>query len=204
MELDDALNQIADIRLQMAHTRVFRGYRSSTTFFSAIVAATAATIQTIYLPNPSQNLTAYLWLWLTAAAICIASVAVRIVTLLRRDNSSLQRELTLQAVEQFTPCIVIGALLTFILVRVAWSSLWIMPGLWTILFGMGTLASRRILPRGIALVGAFYLICGLLSIVWAQTAYPFSPWAMALPFGIGQSAAAAILYWNLERRDAPQ
>jgi hypothetical protein len=204
MELDDALNQIADIRLQMARTRVFRGYRSSTTFFSAIVAAVAATIQTIYFPNPSQNLAAYLWLWLGAAALCIATVAVRIIMLLRKENSSLQRELTLQAVEQFTPCIVVGALLTFVLARVAWSSLWIMPGLWTILFGMGALASRRILPRGIALVGAFYLICGFLSIAWAQLASPFSPWSMGLPFGIGQSAAAAILYWNLERHHAPQ
>ena len=200
MELDDALNQIADIRLQMARTRVFRGYRSSTTFFSAAVAVVAATIQAVYLPDPGKNLAAYLWLWLGAAGICIVTVAVRIVTLLRRDHSSLQRELTLLAVEQFTPCIVVGALLTFVLVRVAWSSLWIMPGLWTILFGMGVLASRRILPSGIALVGAFYLVCGLLSIVWAQVASPFSPWAMGLPFAIGQSASAAILYWNLERR----
>ena len=38
MELHDALSQIADIRLQMARTHTFRGYRSSTTLFSAVLA----------------------------------------------------------------------------------------------------------------------------------------------------------------------
>jgi hypothetical protein len=31
---------------------------------------------------------------------------------------------------------------------------------------------------------------------------PFSPWAMAVPFGMGQSMAAGILYWKLERNHA--
>jgi hypothetical protein len=33
-----------------------------------------------------------------------------------------------------------------------------------------------------------------------------SPWAMGLPFGLGQLLTAAVLYWNLERRphDRPE
>ena len=43
--------------------------------------------------------------------------------------------------------LVVGGLLTYIFARVAWDSLWLLPGLWTILFGMGILASRQLLPR---------------------------------------------------------
>ena len=32
----------------------------------------------------------------------------------------------------------------------------------------------------------------------------FSPWAMALPFGVGQLMAAGVLYWSLERWDGRQ
>jgi hypothetical protein len=36
--------------------------------------------------------------------------------------------------------------------------------------------------------------------VLARGLHAFSPWAMGLTFGIGQLLAAAVLYWNLERR----
>jgi hypothetical protein len=203
MELRDALSQIADIRLQMARTRVFRGYRSSTTLFSAVVAVFAAVAQAVFLDDPAHHLVAYLVLWFTAAALCLIVFGTRMAIRYWRSDSPLERELTLLAVEQFVPCTVVGGLLTYILVRVSWDTLWLAPGVWTILFGLGVLASRQLLPRAIGWVGAFYLMCGLLSVVWARVGTPFSPWAMGLPFGIGQGAAAAVLYWKLERDDVP-
>jgi hypothetical protein len=199
MELHDALTQIADIRLQMARTRMFRGYRSGTTLFSAAVAVVTALAQYLLIRDPAHHILAYLCLWLGAAALCITVIGARIFIRYWRDDSSLERELTVLAAEGFIPCIAVGGLLTFVLAKVAWSTLWILPGLWTILFGLGLLSSRRILPRPIAAIGMFYLTCGLLSIVHAQLVAPFSPWAMGIPFAIGQTAAAAVLYFNLER-----
>jgi hypothetical protein len=204
MELNDALRQIADIQLQMARTRVFRGYRSNTTLFSAGVAAITAVVQAIALPNPAGHLMAYLIMWFSAAMLCIVVVGLGIAVRYWRTDSSLERELTLLAVEQFIPSLVAGGLLTYILVEVAWSSLWIAPGLWMILFGLGVLASRQLLPREIKWVGAFYLLCGLLAVAWvgSHTAAAYSPWIMGIPFGLGQLAAAIILYLKLERNDA--
>jgi hypothetical protein len=204
MELHDALSQIADIRSQMARTRVFRGYRSSTTLFSAGVAITTAIVQAICIPDPSRHVLAYLTLWFASAALCILLVGTRIAVRYWRSDSPLDRELTLWAVQQFFPCVVTGALLTYIIAQVSWDTLWIVPGLWAILFGMGILASRQLLPKGIAWVGAFYLLSGLLSIEWARVHFAFSPWSMAIPFGIGQAMAAAVLYWKLERNDAAE
>jgi hypothetical protein len=203
MELRDALSQIADIRQQMARTRVFRGYKSTTTLFSAAVAVATAIVQAQFLPDPLHHVASFLVVWFAAASLCLIVFGTRIAIRYFRSDSPLERELTLLAVEQFIPCTVIGGLLTYILVRVSWESLWLAPGMWTILFGMGILASRQLLPRAIGWVGAFYLMCGLLSIVWARVGSPFSPWAMGLPFGVGQAGAAAVLYWKLERNDVP-
>ena len=45
-------------------------------------------------------------------------------------------------------------------------------------------------------VGVWYLAAGLMSLAFASDANAFSPWAMALPFGVGQFLMAAILYWS--------
>jgi hypothetical protein len=199
MELHDALSQIAEIHLQMARTRLFRGYRSNTTLFSAAIAVATAGVQAFVVPDPSHHEMAYLSLWCGAAVVCLTVVGAGVVVRYCRTDSPLERELTLVAIQQFIPCLVVGGLLTYIFARFAWASLWLMPGMWTILFGMGILASRQLLPREIKWIGAFYLLAGLLSIVWARVAGPFSPWVMGIPFGVGQAAAAAVLYLKLER-----
>jgi hypothetical protein len=199
MRLDDALDQIAGIHSQMMATRVFRGYRCSTTLFSSVVAIVAAVIQHLWIPDSARHVEQYLQLWFSAGAICIAVVACGMVVRYRRSDSPVDRHLALAAVGQFLPCLIVGGLVTYVLADVAWPSMWIVPGLWSICFGLGIVASRPLLPAGTMIVGAFYLLCGLISIEYARLYQPFSPWAMAIPFGVGQAMAAGVLYWKLER-----
>src|SRR5262245_21652861 len=105
MELRDALSQIADIHLQMARTRLFRGYRSNTTLFSAAVAISTAALQAIIIPEPQQHVMAFVSLWCAAAIICVVVVGFGIVVRYWRTDSPLERELTLVAVQQFIPCL---------------------------------------------------------------------------------------------------
>jgi len=199
MNLDDALDQINSIRSQMAATRVFRGYRCTTTLFTSVMAIVAATIQYLWIPDPALHVQAYLQLWFSAGGICLAVVAIGMTLRYRRSDSPLDRQLALSAIQQFLPCLIIGGLVTYVLADVAWQTMWIVPGLWAIFFGLGIVASRPLLPAGTIFVGAFYLICGLISIEWSRVYEPFSPWVMAVPFGMGQAMAAGILYWKLER-----
>ena len=71
----------------------------------------------------------------------------------RNAASPMTRELTWLALEQFCPCLVAGALLTIVLVRAAPESLWMLPGLWQILYSLGIFASCRLLPRADLLGG---------------------------------------------------
>ena len=181
----------------MARTRTFRGYRAATTLITAMAAVGAALWQAMSIPDPSHNPSAFVHLWVAVAVGSIVVVAIEIVR--RYWRSSLERELTVLAVEHFLPCIIIGGLLTIVLCQCARSALWMLPGLWAIFFGLGILASRRLLPGPIALIAAFYLLMGLGYITLGPEGLRLSARMMGLTFGIGQTALAAVLYWSLER-----
>jgi hypothetical protein len=201
MELRDALSQISEIRQQMARTEVFRGYRALPVAFSGLLAFVAAGIQEAYLRDPAQHITAYLGLWIGAALLGAFAAGLEMVIRSRATASALGREITWLAIEQFVPCLAAGAVLTVVLLRTAPESLWMLPGLWQVMFSLGVFASCRLLPRATFGVAVFYLAAGALSLSLARGEAAFSPWAMALPFGVGQFYFAAVLYRTLECHD---
>jgi hypothetical protein len=194
MQLHQALSQIAEIRQQMARSQVFRGYRSATTAFSAVMAVAAAGAQRYWIGEESNNA---LLVWLAAAAVSLVVVGMEMLLRYRRSDSPLQREMTLMAVEQFAPCLVAGALLTYAIVEWSGGAFLLLPAVWCTLFGLGIFASRRVLPRGTFLVGAWYLLAGM-ACVATKVQVNFST-QMACAFGGGQALAAGVLYWTLER-----
>lgn len=201
MELRDALTQITEIRLQMARTEVFRGYRALPVAFSGVLAIVAAGIQAVWIPDPGRTLSAYLALWIGTAVLSATAAGLEMFARSRRDSSAWRREVTWLAVEQFLPCLVVGGCLTYMLVRFAPESLWLLPGLWQLFYCLGIFASCRLLPRSTFGVAVYYLGSGLITLAWARGAHAFSPWSMGLSFGVGQLLAALILYTALERDD---
>jgi hypothetical protein len=199
MELREALTQISEIRLQLARTEVFRGYRALPVAFSGILALVAGVVQSAWIGDPLQNMAGYLTLWVGAAVLGACAAGAEMVLRARSNSSALSREVTLLAVGQFAPCLLAGGLVTMVLASVASEALWILPGIWQILFSLGIFASYRLLPRATFGVAIFYLCAGVACLVLARGDNALSPWAMALPFGCGQLYAAAVLYWTLER-----
>ena len=111
---------------------------------------------------------------------------------------AVQRELSFQAIEQMVPSIVAGAMITLVISQFTPEISWILPGIWSVLFGLGVFASRRLLPRATFLVGGFYLLAGLVMLSMKRDA--LAAWTMGATFGIGQISAAGLLYFNLERK----
>ena len=203
MELREALTQITEIRLQLARTEVFRGYRAAPVAFSGVLAFAAALLQAVWIPDPAGNFSGWLELWVGTAAISGMASAGEVWLRHRRSTLKLRTEITRLACEQFFPCLLAGGVLTGVLIVNAPEVLWMLPGLWAILFSMGLFASFRLLPRAIFWVALYYLAAGSVCLALGQGAAAFSPWAMAIPFGGGQLVTAAILYWTLERNDGP-
>jgi hypothetical protein len=200
-DLNQALTEIAAIRSQIVRTAEFRGYGPVTVAITGLVAIAAAELQARLLPAAAHEAATYLTLWIATAAISTTLIAFEMVLRSRTIHSGLAQEMILHAVEQLVPSGVAGILVTVVLLRVAPDSIWILPGLWQILFSLGVFASARFLPRTIFAVAAWYLVAGLICLSWAAGDRALSPWMMGLPFGIGQLLAAAILQWSETRTD---
>jgi hypothetical protein len=200
MELREALTQIAEIRQQMARGQIFRGYRAATAAFSGLVAVAAAIVQGTGTVGDERR---FVLLWVGAAVLSLVAVGSEMVIRSRRWASQVQRQLTLMAVEQFVPSLVAGGLLAWVFWDYLPGEIWMLPGLWMILFSLGVFASARLLPREVFGVAGYYLLAGILVLLISQDAaggWRLSPWLMGGTFGLGQMAIAAILYYKLERR----
>lgn len=202
MELREAMRQISDIRRQMARGEVFRGYRSLTVGFSGLLGVVAAAVQSRLIPSPELELDRYLLFWILIAAISVAVAGSELLWRAIAAGPGQSRELTKLAVEQFLPCVVVGALLTLAIYRSAPEVAWMLPGLWAFTFSLGVFASYRLLPPQVFWVGAYYVVCGVACLLYGQGAHAFSPWTMGVTFGGGQLLTAVILFWTLERYDA--
>jgi hypothetical protein len=200
-DLDKALADINAIKSQMARDTEFRGYGPATFATTGLLASLAAFGQAVWLPTPAQSVATYMTIWVIVAGVSIALIGVEMVARSRRIHSGLAEEMIHAAVQHFLPAGVSGALLTLVLIRFAPQSLWMIPGLWQMVFGLGVFASCRFLPRPMALVGIWYVGAGLACLAFANGASAFSPWAMGAGFGIGQALVALILLRNAGGED---
>lgn len=203
-DLQKALADIDAIRKQVARGTQFRGYGPATIAFTGVLALIAAGVQALWLDDPRQELTEYLAIWIGTALISAALIGAETVTRSRRLHSELADEMIYAAIEQLVPVGAAGALLTFVLWRFTPDSLWMMPGLWQILFSLGIFASCRFLPRTLFAVGAWYLSSGLVCIAIAASGASWSPWLMGVPFGIGQLMMAGLLHRELGGTDGEE
>jgi hypothetical protein len=204
MELREALSQISEIRQQMARSEVFRGYRSITVGFSGVLGLLAAASQSQWVGSGESELWRYLSLWLSVAAVSLIVAGAELTWRALSAGPGLAQQMTLLAVGQFLPCVVVGALLTFCIYRGAPHVGWMLPGLWSLVFSLGVFASHPLLPRQVFCVGWYYVLCGCGCLLWGQGDHAFSPWQMGISFGAGQLLTATILYWTLERSDDSQ
>lgn len=200
MELRDALTQISEIRRQMAKSDVFRGFRSTPVALSGVLALAGGLLQPYVVAEPAQDMKTYLALWIGMAVLSVIGVAVEMALRMNLTLDRIHLEPARLTIEQFLPSVVAGVLVTVVIVRHAPESVALLPGLWQVIFSLGVFAGARLLPRPIFGIAAFYLFTGIVVLIWARDGFSLNPWCMGVPFAVGQLAAAAILYWTLERR----
>jgi len=204
-ELERALADIHAIRGQIAGSTQFRGYGPASVAASGVLALVVAAFQTRWFELrwhgvPAQDMRGYLAVWVGVAAVAVLLTASETLQRARRVHSGLALEMIHRAVEQFVPALMSGALLTIIVLRFAPQNLWMLPGLWQIIFGLGVFASCRFLPRQMFLVGVWYLGAGLACIALCAIKTACSPWAMGIPFGVGQLLVAVILQFGFREK----
>lgn len=195
-DLRQALAEINAIRTQVARDTQFRGYGPMSIAASGVLALGVAAVQS-RLFKDDRDFSSFLLVWASTAALVIGVIAAETIRRARRVHRGLANQMIHSAVEQFLPTMVAGILLTAVLARAAPRELWMLPGLWQLLFSLGVFASCRFLPRQTGVVGIWYLIAGLTCLVVQSEAKTFSPWAMGIPFGVGQLLVAGVLAFSV-------
>jgi hypothetical protein len=199
-DLNKALGDISSIRMQMARSTSFRGYGPATRASTGFLAVAAAIAQALWLPNPELHVPVYLKTWISTAIVSAALIGVEMFARTQRIHTGMADKMIWMAVEQFLPSAVAGGLITIVLVRYVPAVIWMLPGMWQVIFALGVFSSCRFLPRPIIAAGVWYLSSGLFCISLGD-ARAFSPWAMGIPFGAGQLLVAGILL-SRSREDA--
>lgn len=194
-DLHKALGDISSIRRQMARSTEFRGYGPATLAVTGFLAISAAWAQAIWLPDPARHIPLYLGVWISTAIVSAALIGVQTVTRTHRMHSGMADAMIRMAVEQFLPSAAAGGLLTLVIIRAVPSALWMLPGLWQIIFALGVFSSCRFLPRPMAAAGVWYLLSGLACIALADNR-ALSPLTMGISFGVGQLLVAGILFFT--------
>ena len=192
-DLDKALADILAIRTQIAAGTAFRGYGPATVAITAVVAMTVTLLQYAFIDNPAEQPVAFFGGWIAAAVISLLIVGAEARARSHRHHSGLADAMIFQAIEQFLPAGVAGALLAGLLWQFAPETLWLLPGLWQLLVSLGIFASVRSLPRIVTLVGAWYFVAGFVTLLLGSQSHTLSVWTMGLPFVFGQFLMAGVL-----------
>lgn len=201
-DLDSALSDIADIRSRLAAGTMFMGLGphviAATGLLAIGVGVSQATFPAVLAADPVR----FLLVWVAAALVSGAAVAVEMVARSRRHHGGMATTRILQAIELFAPAAAAGACVALVLMRFAPEALWLTPGLWQIFMAVGVFAAVRVLPWGISLVAAWYFVSGVVTLLAASESQALSPWMMAAPFAVGQLGMAFVLRLANGRDDA--
>jgi hypothetical protein len=194
MQVQQALAEISALKLQMARNTEFRGFGPTTLAATGALAALAAMAQGWWLADPLVAINAYLLLWTAIALLSVAVIAAEAIRRSRKAHAGLADDMLVAAAEQFLPAAFAGVLLTLALRAFAPETLWMLPGLWQIVLSLGVFAACRNLPPSLRWVAAWYLATGLACLALARGEHALSPWAMGLPFALGEGLASG-LFW---------
>ncbi len=197
-ELNRALADILEIRAKIAVGTSFRGYGPTTIAATGVVGLLTAALQAVRPDLFAASATHFILCWLAASTVCAIAVRIEMQGRSRRLHSHLADAMINQAIEQFMPAAAAALFMPLFLLRYAPGAIWIMPGLWQLFVSLGIFASVRSLPRSMALAGGWYFLTGFVCLLWASVAHTLSPWAMGVPFFLGQMLMAAILHFSVQ------
>ena len=197
MDAIRALDQIEEIHRQIAKGEVYRGYRSLPVALSGVIGLAAAWLQPPALGAGDPVGFVLFWTAVASAAAFVGSSEILYNYVVHEDASG--RRKTRSVVGQFLPSLVAGVAMTVCFTHLSAAIVPLLPGLWSICFGIGIFASRPYLPRASGWVALFYYAVGFTLLWIARGPETLTGWWVGGTFGGGQLFAALVLWWNLER-----
>ncbi|MCW4117075.1 hypothetical protein NPA31_019120 [Aurantimonas sp. MSK8Z-1] len=201
-DYERALAEISEIRKRIAEGTIFRGLGPLALAGTGLLALLTAALQAWVAPDLRTTSLGYFATWIGVAFICVAVIGAEMIGRSRRRHGGLADAMIANAVLQFLPAGIAGAGLAALVYRLAPEAIWMLPGLWQILIALGIFAGLRSFPTGMAIAGAWYFLSGFAALLASVGADIPSPWAMGIPFGIGQFICGLAFHAVAGGRDA--
>jgi hypothetical protein len=195
-DIRGALAQIEAIHEHLAKSEVYRGWRSVPVAASGAIGLAAAAWQSTHGPVDPETFVRY-WIAVAIASLLVGCAEIVWHYAARADAGDRRR--TRLVLGQFLPALAAAALVSAALLRLDPRTVAILPGVWSLLFGVAVLSARPYVPTAGLWVAAYYLIAGGALAATADASRVPSPWAVGGVFAVGQAIAAITLYWTLER-----
>jgi hypothetical protein len=198
MRLSEALSRLDVIHDHLSRAETYRGFRTGAVAVTGVLGFAAAGLQPWFVTDQGPML---VWYWIAVAAICALPAGGTALYLRFFYEHSLAQRRTDRVALQFLPCVAAGILVSGAFLRGDPKLLLFLPGIWTILFGLGHLAMSPYLPRLLGLVGAFYLAAGAWLLAGNVEDLGGNFRSIGVIFGIGHLLCALTLQVSKERED---
>jgi hypothetical protein len=211
MNIHQALSDIAEIRAQLDRTEAYRGFRSTAIGVSVLVVFAGAWFQSVSVDDPNLQIDRYLTIWFVVAVSSICIAAIEMLVRSRISKNRLVNRMHWSLVTQMAPSLLVGFVITLIIADDTYKNhigdkglLWALPGIWSMLYALGLFSCQRQLPTQSRYVATYILLVGILILAWNWKTEVPEGWQMMASFGVGHFLLAAILYWNVERRNGKE
>jgi hypothetical protein len=191
-----ALAQIQTMHRYVVEKQRFKGYSGRARALSGTIALVAA----YGLARGPGHSNAYaVGVWLAVAVVSGAINYGAVLFWFLGDTLDDRQTLRLKPAIEVVPALAAGAALTLAFWRDGAFG-YVVP-VWMILFGIANLASRHVLPSGIAWVGLFYMVAGTVLLFWIPRVGPSNPWPMGIVFFVGEWLGGLVIFFD--RPDRP-
>lgn len=193
-DVEHAMAQLAEIRSQMALSTRFRGIAPVVVGATGILALAAAALQSLWTEDSIRQGEGYILFWTMVAVVAGSMIAVEALGRARRLHGRMADTMIGSTLRLFLPFGATGAILTFVIVRVAPNVWWLLPGLWLSYVSLlGFAAAMTTLPRTITWAAGWYFLSATAVLVLAGQSGEATPWMMGISFGVGQLLTAYLL-----------
>jgi hypothetical protein len=199
MHVREALERLDEIHDQLTKAEVYPGFRVPGVALAGVVGLLAAAAQP--LVAGADGPAGFAGYWVAVAAACGLLGGGTAVHSYLFHEDEFDRRRTRRVLAQFFPCLAAGGLLTLALFRGGPDLVRLLPGAWAVVFGLGMISARPYLPRGVGVVGLFYLAAGGVLLLRAADSPELSGWSVGGVFGVGHLATALVLHLRRDRAD---
>lgn len=195
IDINEAIAKIDQIHNHLSRSEMYRGYRPKTLFWVGTIALTVMLTEQLFFPEVNPT-----FIWCGTALV----IGLFIFSIIGRhyfgQSASYEKKQIRNISLQFLPGMLAGFVVTAYFF-VFESNIQLLPGIWSIIFGLTLLGLVPYITRMLIFVTLFYIICGTLLLIGTSYDFPVFPYGIGLTFGLGHWLSAIIMKLDLRKFD---